>query len=69
MSLSQSLRQTAHLAVPSEMGEGYLFGKDSGDKRRLTILNDVNNTVAVHLTHMQGRTGDEAIGEPDHKLQ
>ena len=32
-----------------------IFGKDSGDKRRLTILDDVKNTVAVQLTHIQGR--------------
>ena len=26
-----------------------IFGKDSGDKRRLTILDDVKNTIAAHL--------------------
>ena len=28
-----------------------IFGKDSGDKRRLTILDDVKNTIAAHIPY------------------
>ena len=32
-----------------------IFGKDSRDKRRLTILDDVKNTKAALLTHIIGK--------------